>query len=42
MYFALNMDASGTLENDKERVIAALENPTLRQHVDECIYSNEI
>ncbi|ESQ45444.1 hypothetical protein EUTSA_v10010765mg [Eutrema salsugineum] len=28
--------------NDKERVIAALENPNLRQLVDECIFSNEM
>ncbi|KAI3842154.1 hypothetical protein MKX03_012762, partial [Papaver bracteatum] len=28
--------------NDKERVAAALENPNLRQLVDECIYSNEL
>ncbi|XP_013752390.2 protein AE7-like 1 [Brassica napus] len=28
--------------NDKERVVAALENPNLRQLVDECICSNEI
>lgn len=28
--------------NDKERVVAALENPNLRQLVDECIYSDEI
>ncbi|KAK6922712.1 hypothetical protein RJ641_011016 [Dillenia turbinata] len=30
------------LLNDKERVAAALENPNLRQLVDECIYSNEL
>ncbi|WCJ24905.1 Cytosolic iron-sulfur assembly component 2A [Euphorbia peplus] len=28
--------------NDKERVAAALENPNLRQLVDECLYSNEL
>ncbi|CAF2110885.1 hypothetical protein F2Q70_00040670 [Brassica cretica] len=28
--------------NDKERVVAALENPNLRQLVDECLCSNEI
>ncbi|XP_010515464.1 PREDICTED: protein AE7-like 1 [Camelina sativa] len=28
--------------NDKERVAAAMENPNLRQLVDECIYSDEI
>ncbi|XP_061342338.1 protein AE7-like 1 isoform X2 [Gastrolobium bilobum] len=28
--------------NDKERVAAAMENPNLRQLVDECIYSNEL
>ncbi|KAF8090369.1 hypothetical protein N665_0478s0028 [Sinapis alba] len=28
--------------NDKERVVAALENPNLRQLVDECIYSSEM
>ncbi|CAH9067381.1 unnamed protein product [Cuscuta europaea] len=28
--------------NDKERIAAALENPNLRQLVDECLYSNEI
>lgn len=28
--------------NDKERVASALENPNLRQLVDECIYSNEL
>ncbi|KAF9609834.1 hypothetical protein IFM89_018776 [Coptis chinensis] len=28
--------------NDKERVAAALENPYLRQLVDECLYSNEL
>jgi hypothetical protein len=28
--------------NDKERVAAALENPNLRQLVDDCIYSNEL
>ncbi|KAL2457621.1 hypothetical protein Fot_56140 [Forsythia ovata] len=27
--------------NDKERVAAALENPNLRQLVDECLYSNK-
>jgi hypothetical protein len=27
--------------NDKERVAAALENPNLRQLVDECLYSND-
>ncbi|KAK8673214.1 hypothetical protein V6N13_111563 [Hibiscus sabdariffa] len=30
------------LLNDKERVAAALENPNLRQLVDECLYSNEL
>ncbi|KAF7134839.1 hypothetical protein RHSIM_Rhsim08G0117000 [Rhododendron simsii] len=36
---------SGTVNkqlNDKERVAAALENPNLRQLVDECLYSNEL
>ncbi|PNY10525.1 protein FAM96A [Trifolium pratense] len=28
--------------NDKERIAAALENPNLRQLVDECLYSNEL
>lgn len=28
--------------NDKERVAAALENPNLRQLVDECLYSSEL
>ncbi|GAA0158422.1 hypothetical protein LIER_15454 [Lithospermum erythrorhizon] len=28
--------------NDKERIAAALENPNLRQLVDECIYSSEL
>ncbi|KAL3844831.1 hypothetical protein ACJIZ3_002234 [Penstemon smallii] len=28
--------------NDKERVAAALENPNLRQLVEECLYSNEL
>ncbi|XWS33762.1 hypothetical protein CRYUN_Cryun22dG0111300 [Craigia yunnanensis] len=28
--------------NDKERVAAALENPNLRQLVDECLFSNEL
>ncbi|RAL52523.1 hypothetical protein DM860_017217 [Cuscuta australis] len=28
--------------NDKERIAAALENPNLRQLVDECLYSNDI
>jgi len=28
--------------NDKERVAAALENPNLRQLVDECLASNEL
>ncbi|XP_039130597.1 protein AE7-like 1 [Dioscorea cayenensis subsp. rotundata] len=28
--------------NDKERVAAALENPNLRQFVDECLCSNEL
>ncbi|KAJ0253650.1 Protein AE7-like 1 [Hirschfeldia incana] len=28
--------------NDKERVVAALENPNLRQLVDECISSSEM
>ncbi|XP_057543584.1 protein AE7-like 1 isoform X2 [Amaranthus tricolor] len=28
--------------NDKERIAAALENPNLRQLVDECLSSNEI
>ncbi|XP_047317953.1 protein AE7-like 1 isoform X2 [Impatiens glandulifera] len=28
--------------NDKERVVAALENPNLRQLVDECLYSSEL
>ena len=28
--------------NDKERVVAALENPNLRQLVDECICSTEM
>lgn len=28
--------------NDKERVAAALENPNLRQFVDECLYSNDL
>ncbi|CAA2987056.1 Hypothetical predicted protein [Olea europaea subsp. europaea] len=28
--------------NDKERVSAALENPHLRQLVDECLYSSEL
>ncbi|KAK3016609.1 hypothetical protein RJ639_006487 [Escallonia herrerae] len=28
--------------NDKERVAAALENPNLRQLVDECLYSNDL
>ncbi|KAH9711452.1 FeS assembly P domain-containing protein [Citrus sinensis] len=28
--------------NDKERIAAALENPNLRQLVDECLYSCEI
>ncbi|KAI4327593.1 hypothetical protein L6164_020033 [Bauhinia variegata] len=28
--------------NDKERVAAAMENPNLRQLVDECLYSNEL
>lgn len=27
--------------NDKERVAAALENPNLRQLVDECLCSND-
>ncbi|KAL6551879.1 Protein AE7-like 1 [Orobanche gracilis] len=28
--------------NDKERVAAALENPNIRQLVDECLYSTEL
>ncbi|KAI5684196.1 hypothetical protein M9H77_05424 [Catharanthus roseus] len=28
--------------NDKERIAAALENPNLRQLVDECLYSSEL
>ncbi|XP_059284698.1 protein AE7-like 1 isoform X3 [Lycium ferocissimum] len=28
--------------NDKERVAAAMENPNLRQLVDECLYSSEL
>ncbi|KAK4490603.1 hypothetical protein RD792_001290 [Penstemon davidsonii] len=28
--------------NDKERVAAALENPNLRQLVEECLYSSEL
>ncbi|KAE8707093.1 MIP18 family protein [Hibiscus syriacus] len=30
------------LLNDKERVVAALENPNLHQLVDECLYSKEL
>lgn len=37
LYIAVNKQL-----NDKERVAAALENPNLRQLVDECIYSDEI
>ncbi|THU74940.1 hypothetical protein C4D60_Mb04t38680 [Musa balbisiana] len=35
-------EAVNKLLNDKERVCAALENPSLRQLVDECLYSNEL
>ncbi|KVI08836.1 hypothetical protein Ccrd_012795 [Cynara cardunculus var. scolymus] len=28
--------------NDKERVVAAMENPNLRQLVDECLHSSEL
>ncbi|KAG8497562.1 hypothetical protein CXB51_008856 [Gossypium anomalum] len=35
-------NAFNKLLNDKERVAAALENPNLRQLVDECLYSNEL
>ncbi|KAK9061999.1 hypothetical protein SSX86_019183 [Deinandra increscens subsp. villosa] len=28
--------------NDKERIVAAMENPNLRQLVDECLYSSEL
>ncbi|KAL8193773.1 hypothetical protein R6Q57_026465 [Mikania cordata] len=28
--------------NDKERIVAAMENPTLRQLVEECLYSSEL
>ncbi|MFS8010568.1 putative Fe-S cluster assembly domain superfamily, MIP18 family [Helianthus anomalus] len=28
--------------NDKERIVAAMENPNLRQLVDECLHSSEL
>ncbi|CAN1814128.1 Protein AE7-like 1 [Linum perenne] len=37
-----NEEAVNKQLNDKERVAAALENPNLRQLVDECLYSNEL
>ncbi|WOK99565.1 hypothetical protein Cni_G08277 [Canna indica] len=37
-----NEEAVNKQLNDKERVSAALENPSLRQLVDECLYSNEL
>lgn len=28
--------------NDKERIVAAMENPNLRQLVEECLHSSEL
>ncbi|GAB4846822.1 Protein AE7-like 1 [Ancistrocladus abbreviatus] len=36
-----NEDSVNKQLNDKERVAAALENPNLRQLVEECLYSSE-
>uniref|UniRef100_A0A9I9DF97 Protein AE7-like 1 n=1 Tax=Cucumis melo TaxID=3656 RepID=A0A9I9DF97_CUCME len=37
-----NEDSVNKQLNDKERVAAAMENPNLRQLVDECLYSSEL
>ncbi|XP_076955475.1 protein AE7-like 1 [Bidens hawaiensis] len=35
-------EAVNKLLNDKERIVAAMENPSLRQLVDECLNSSEL